>query len=219
VDRLALFNQMLDTGLVPLFYESTSETAIQLLEACVEGGAPVLEFTNRGTQALTVFSALREHIEANQLPISLGVGSVVDLPTAALFVAHGADFVVSPTFNEDIARFCNRRKIAYIPGCATATEISTAEEFGAEIVKVFPGSTVGGPAFVKSVIGPMPWSRIMPTGGVDSTQESVRSWIQAGAACVGMGSKLFKKTDIEAQNYDAVAARMSQVISWISASR
>ena len=121
-----------------------------------------------------------------QNDVILGVGSVPDAPTAALFIASGANFIVSPSLNPEVARLCNRRKIPYLPGCLTPTEIATAEELGVEICKIFPGN-VGGPEFISAVMAPCPWTRLLPTGGVDATEESVNAWIKAGAGCGGHG--------------------------------
>ena len=187
--RLEVTNTLLDVGLVPLFYNGEVDTAIEVISACARGGARALEFTNRGELAYPVFTELVRHFAQADPSIVLGIGSILDAPTAALYLASGANFIVGPSFNPEIARLCNRRKILYMPGCATETEVSTAEEHGAEICKIFPGETVGGPAFVKGVMAPCPWHRLMPTGGVDATEASVSEWIKAGAAAVGMGSK------------------------------
>ncbi len=213
--RLEVYDAFLSTGLVPLFYHDDVTVAEKVVKACVEGGAKVMEFTNRGDKALPVFARLSTFIEERDLPIVLGVGSVVDAPTAALYIAHGANFVVGPVLNPEVARLCNRRKIAYMPGCGTVSEISEAEALGVEIVKVFPGSTLGGPKFIKSVRGPMPWSRIMPTGGVDATEENIKGWIEAGACCVGMGSKLVRKDWVASNNYSAIQETVQQVLAWI----
>jgi len=218
-DRLTVYNRMVSAGLIPLFYEADAGTAIKIADACASGGAPVLEFTNRGENALPVFIALNDYIQKANLPIILGVGSVVDAPTAALFIAHGANFVVGPIFNAEIARLCNRRKIGYIPGCATASEISNAEEAGAEIVKVHPASTLGGPAFVKAILAPMPWSKIMASGGVEPTRENIEAWIKAGAACVGMGGNLIRKEWVALGNFAAVQDTVRSVVGWIKALR
>jgi len=202
-DRMTVYQTMLATRLVPLFYHADPEVARQLLYTCVQGGSQMLEFTNRGDRALAVYQTLDEIIRREKLPIILGVGSIYDAPTAALFIAHGANFVVSPAFNAEIARLCNRRKIAYLPGCATPAEISTAEEYGAEIVKIFPSGALG-PAFLQAVLGPSPWSRLMPTGGVEPREESIRLWRSAGAACIGMGVTLFRQEWLQASNYDAI---------------
>jgi 2-dehydro-3-deoxyphosphogluconate aldolase/(4S)-4-hydroxy-2-oxoglutarate aldolase len=217
--RLDVLNTAIGIGMVPVFYHQDAETAKQIILACAEGGAKVVEFTNRGDFAINVFSELAQYFAKNRKDIILGIGSVVDAPTAALYIANGATFVVGPMLNAEVARLCNRRKIAYMPGCGSVTEISAAEELGVEIVKLFPGSSVGGPAFVKDVLGPCPWTRIMPTGGVDATEASIRSWVEAGVACVGMGSKLVVKEQVAAGNFEAITATAKQVLGWIQAAR
>lgn len=217
--RLEVYNTILQDGLVPLFYQDKAEIALALLQAVYDGGGRVLEFTNRGEKALPVFATLIKHVEEHNIPLIIGVGSVVDAPTAAIFISQGANFIVGPSFNPDIARLCNRRKIAYLPGCGTVTEINTAEEAGVEIVKVFPGETLGGPAFIKAVLGPLPWSRIMPTGGVDARRESVHAWIKAGACCVGMGSNLVKKEWVSSSNYQAISQAVASILAWVKEAR
>lgn len=217
--RLEVVNTLLETGLVPLFYNADVETSIELASACSRGGAKVIEFTNRGELAHPVFTELVKHFAKADPSIILGVGSMVDAPTAALYLAVGANFIVGPSFNPEIAKLCNRRKILYMPGCATETEISTAEEYGAEICKIFPGKTVGGPAFIKGVMAPCPWHRLMPTGGVDATEASVSEWTQAGAAAVGMGTKLFTAQAIKNKDYDSIAKKASDCIDWIKKAR
>ena len=213
--RLEVYDAMISTGLVPLFYQADTGVAQNIAEAFAAGGARLIEFTNRGEKALKVFGFLNEALEAKKSPVILGVGSVIDAPTAALYIAYGANFIVSPVFNPEISKICNRRMIPYLPGCASASEISSAQEMGAEIVKIFPGETVGGPAFIKAILGPMPWSRIMPTGGVEATRESVEKWLKAGAACVGMGSNLTRKEWLASGNYDAMAETVKTVLQWV----
>jgi 2-dehydro-3-deoxyphosphogluconate aldolase / (4S)-4-hydroxy-2-oxoglutarate aldolase len=214
--RLEVLNKMLEVGVVPVFYNGDVEQAKQTVAACSIGGAKCVEFTNRGDGAYQVFVELVSHFAKADPTVILGVGSVIDAPTAAMFIAAGANFVVGPVINADVARLCNRRKVAYSPGCGSASEISEAEELGVEIVKVFPGGEVGGPAFVKAIHGPMPWTRIMPTGGVQATEESVAAWMKGGAACVGMGSDLIKKELVAAGDYAAITAKVIQVIAWVS---
>ena len=217
--RMQVLNAIFDLGLVPVFYHADVETACRVVGACAEGGARVVEFTNRGDFAPEVFRQVAAYV-ARELPdVILGVGSVVDAPTAALYIAYGANFVVGPILNAEVARLCNRRKIAYSPGCGSASEISAAEELGVEIVKVFPGSSVGGPDFVKSVLGPCPWTRIMPTGGVQATEESIRAWFRAGVACVGIGSDMLRKDLIAEGRWDEISALVRQVLAWIRAAR
>jgi 2-dehydro-3-deoxyphosphogluconate aldolase/(4S)-4-hydroxy-2-oxoglutarate aldolase len=217
--RLEVINTLLDTGLIPLFYNAELEASIELASACARGGAKVIEFTDRGEMAYPVFTELVRHFARADASIILGVGSVADAPTAALYLAAGANFIVGPGFNAEIAKVCNRRKVLYIPGCATETEISTAEEYGAEICKIFPGQTIGGPAFIRGVMAPCPWHRLMPTGGVDATEVSISEWIQAGAAAVGMGSKLITAQAIQNRDYDNIARRVSECMGWIKKSR
>jgi 2-dehydro-3-deoxyphosphogluconate aldolase/(4S)-4-hydroxy-2-oxoglutarate aldolase len=216
---MTVLNRILDLGLVPVFYHQSVEVAYRIAAACALGGGQVVEFTNRGDFAPQVFGAIAQRFAKEDPSVILGVGSVVDAPTAALYIAHGANFVVGPVLNPEVARLCNRRKIAYSPGCGSASEIAQAEELGVEIVKVFPGSCVGGPGFVKSVLGPCPWTRIMPTGGVDATEESIRAWFDAGVACVGVGSKLIRKDLVAAGDFASITRNVAQVLAWIRAAR
>jgi 2-dehydro-3-deoxyphosphogluconate aldolase/(4S)-4-hydroxy-2-oxoglutarate aldolase len=218
-DRMTVLNAVLQEGLVPLFYNKNVETAQLIAAAMAMGGGHVLEFTNRGDFAIEVFSALVKHCAQAHPDLIVGTGSVEDAPTAALYIAHGSNFIVGPNFNAEVARVCNRRKIPYVPGCATATEIATAEEWGAEIVKIFPGGTVGGPAFVKAVLGPRPWTRIMPSSGVSPDEENLRGWFQAGAACVGMGSNLVRKEWVQAGNFDAIQQKVTTALDLIRSIR
>ncbi|GAB4437778.1 MAG: bifunctional 4-hydroxy-2-oxoglutarate aldolase/2-dehydro-3-deoxy-phosphogluconate aldolase [Anaerolineae bacterium] len=217
--RLEVLNAMIDLGLIPVFYHKDVEVAKKIVTACAEGGARVIEFTNRGDFAYHVFTELSRHFAAAEPQIMLGVGSVVDAPTAAMYIASGANFVVGPLLNAEVARLCNRRKLAYSPGCGSVSEIAQAEELGVEIVKVFPGSSVGGPGFVKAVLGPCPWTRIMPTGGVDATKESITAWFKAGVACVGMGSNLITKEAVAAGDFEAITRNVAQVLAWIKEAR
>lgn len=213
--RLEVLNTIVETGLVPIFYNASPEITGNVARACAVGGCRLLEFTNRGDLAPEVFKELSRYCSEELPEMILGVGTVLDEATAALYVAYGANFVVSPVFNAAVARFCNRRKIAYVPGCGSVSEISYAEEFGVEIVKVFPGNSVGGPDFVRSILGPLPWARIMPTGGIKATPESITTWFKAGVTAVGIGSDLIQKELLETGNYDAISARTAEVLGWI----
>ena len=217
--RLEVLNTIVQTGLVPVFYHPELEVAKKIAEALAAGGAQTIEFTNRGDFAPWVFKELSEYLAKTNPKIILGVGSVVDAPTAALYIASGVNFVVGPILNPEIARLCNRRKIAYSPGCGSATEIAAAEELGVEIVKVFPGDSVGGPGFVKAILGPCPWTRIMPTGGVETTKESINAWFKAGIAAAGIGSNLVKKEWVAAGDYAAITAKTIEVLAWIREAR
>jgi 2-dehydro-3-deoxyphosphogluconate aldolase / (4S)-4-hydroxy-2-oxoglutarate aldolase len=217
--RLDVINTLLNVGILPLFYHDDVATSIELVKACARGGARLIEFTNRGELAYPVFTELVRHFAKADPTVILGVGSIIDAPTAALYLAAGANFIVGPGLNPEIARLCNRRKIAYLPGCATVTEIAQAEELGVEICKVFPGETVGGPQFIRAVMGPCPWSRLMPTGGVDATEASISEWIKAGATAVGMGSKLISAQVIRDRDFDGLADKTAQCLAWVRAAR
>ncbi len=213
--RLQVLNAMIESGLAPVFYHGDPDVAKKVAGAVADGGARVLEFTNRGDFAYRVFSELVKWCEKEIPDLILGVGSVIDPGTAALYISNGANFIVGPILNADVAKVCNRRKIPYLPGCGSASEISQAEEYGAEICKIFPGAEVGGPAFVKSVLAPMPWTLIMPTGGVETTRESIEKWFRAGVACVGIGSNLISREWVAAGDFKAISNKTAEVLNWI----
>ena len=217
--RLDVTNTLLDTGVLPLFYNGEVETAIELVSACVRGGARTIEFTNRGEMAYPVFTELVKYFAKADPSVILGVGSIIDAPTAALFLSSGANFIVGPSFNPEISRLCNRRKVLYLPGCSTENEITTAEELGAEICKIFPGELAGGPGFISAVMAPCPWHRLLPTGGVDATEASITEWIKAGAAVVGLGSKLISNQAVKDKDYDGIAAKTTQCVGWVQSAR
>jgi len=218
-DRITVLNTMYEVGLVPVFYNKDVEVAKKAAIAVAEGGCRLFEFTNRGDYACHVFTELNQFMAKERPDMILGVGSVCDAPTAGLYIANGTNFVVGPILNSEIARLCNRRKVAYSPGCGSASEVQIAEELGCEFVKVFPGGQVGGPAFVKSVMGPCPWTRIMPTGGVKATRESVTDWINGGAAVLGIGSDLVKKDWIAKGDYASITSLTKDVLGWIKEAR
>jgi 2-dehydro-3-deoxyphosphogluconate aldolase / (4S)-4-hydroxy-2-oxoglutarate aldolase len=213
--RMDVYNTMHETGLVPVFYHGDIELVKAVARACARGGARLIEFTNRGDGAFDVFRELERFCAREAPTLITGAGSIVDAPTAALYVNNGASFVVGPLLNPEVARLCNRRKVAYSPGCATATEISQAEELGCEIVKIFPGDVVGGPDFVRAVKGPCPWVSIMPTGGVDVSEESLGAWFKAGVTCVGVGSNLITKDLLARKDFDGIAKRVEQALALI----
>lgn len=212
--RIEVAQIMHHTGLVPLFYHPDYEVASKVLEACYDGGARVLEFTSRGDFAHEVFNKLSKFVAAELPEMALGVGSVTDAASASLYMQMGAAFVVTPVLREDIARVCNRRKVLWSPGCGSLSEIARAEELGCELVKLFPGGTYG-PGFVKAIRGPQPWTNIMPTGGVEPTEASLKAWMDAGAFCVGMGSKLITKELVKAEQYTQIQQHVTQALNLI----
>jgi 2-dehydro-3-deoxyphosphogluconate aldolase / (4S)-4-hydroxy-2-oxoglutarate aldolase len=213
--RMQVLNAMYDISLVPVFYHGDFETGKNVIAAVSRGGCRLVEFVNRGEHAFEVFSALEMHFRTADPGLILGAGSILDPYTAALYINAGANFVVGPTLNPEVARLCNRRKVPYSPGCGSASEISQAEELGCEICKIFPGEEVGGPKFVSSVLAPMPWTSLMPTGGVDPTQESIAKWIDAGVVAMGMGSKLITAESIQAKDWQAIEDKVRATIAFV----
>lgn len=201
--------------MVPVFYNKDVQTAKMVLKACYDGGVRVFEFTNRGDFAHEVFAEIVKYAAVECPEMALGAGSVVDAPTAALYIQSGACFIVGPMFNPEVARLCNRRMVPYSPGCGTMTEVGNAQEAGCDICKVFPGDVLG-PAFVKSLMAPMPWSKIMVTGGVEPSEENLLSWFRAGVFCVGMGSKLFPADRIKSGDWAYITEKCREALEIIS---
>ena len=214
--KIEVIAQMKSTGMVPVFYHADIEVAKKVMVACYEGGVRVFEFTNRGEFAHEIFAQLSKYVAAHCPDMILGAGSVVDAGTAALYLQLGANFIVGPLFNAGVARVCNRRLVPYIPGCGTVTEIGTAQEAGCDMCKIFPAGEVGGPAFVKSVKAPMPWSMLMVTGGVEPSADNVSAWMKAGVTCVGMGSKLFPKEVVAAQEWQKITEKCKEVLAVVA---
>lgn len=214
--KLQVLGTIAGTGMVPVFYHKDVETARQVLKACYEGGVRAFEFSNRGDFAHEVFGELVK-FAVKELPgMIMGIGSVVDPATAVLYIQLGANFVVGPMFNLDVAHVCNRRMIPYCPGCSTVTEIGEAQEAGCDLCKVFPGDVLG-PGFVKGLRAPMPWSQVMVTGGVKPTREDLEGWFKAGVTCVGMGSNLFPKEVIAAKDWGKISERCRETLDIIKA--
>lgn len=213
--KLQVLDAMISTGMVPVYYNKDAETAKQVVKACYEGGVRAFEFTNRGDFAQEVFAELVKYAAKECPELVLGIGSIVDPATAAMYLQIGANFVVGPLFNPEIAKVCNRRLIPYTPGCGSVSEIGFAQEVGCDLCKVFPAGNVGGPSFIKNIKAPMPWSMIMATGAVEPTEENLSAWFKAGVTCVGMGSNLFPATAIAAKDWQAITALCSTALSII----
>ncbi len=218
IDRLAVLTTILTSGAVPTFTAGDAESAWTVVAGCADGGARAVEFTNRADFGYDTFATLSRRVSRELPDLVLGAGTINDAPTAALFIAAGAQFIVGQTFSADVARLCNRRRVAYIPGCGSATEIAAAEELGCEIVKLFPAAAIDGPAFIRNLHGPSPASKVMPTG-VEASEASMRRWFGAGAACVGVGPSLLPAELIERRDRPAVAERTRELLGWIAEAR
>lgn len=211
-DKLAVLAKMSAAPVVPVFYHKDADTACAVVKACYDGGVRAFEFTNRGDFAHQVFEKVVKYAAEHCPEMAVGVGSVVEPGTAAVYMQLGACFVVGPLFNPEVAKVCNRRGVPYIPGCGTVSEIGAAQECGCEVVKAFPGDVLT-PKFVKGVMAPMPWTRIMVTGGVEPTADNLDAWFKAGAFCVGMGSKLFPKETVAAADWGAITEKCRQCLA------
>ena len=217
-DKIDVLAKMRITGIVPVFYHSNPEIAKQVVKACYDGGVRAFEFTNRGDFAHEVFAEVVKYAAKECPELAVGVGSVVDPATAALYLQLGACFVVGPLFSPEVARVCNRRSVPYTPGCGTVSEVGAAQECGCDLCKVFPGDVLG-PKFVKGLTAPMPWSKLMVTGGVEPTRENISAWFAAGVYCVGMGSKLFPKDKIAAADWQYISDKCAEAIGYAAECR
>ncbi len=218
-NKMQVIATMASTGMVPVFYHKDIEVATNVLKACYDGGVRAFEFTNRGDFAQDVFASLVKFAAKECPDMILGIGSIVDPATAALYIQLGANFVVGPLLNPEVARICNRRLIPYTPGCGSVSEIGFAQEAGCDLCKVFPAGNVGGPSFVKNVLGPMPWSLLMVTGAVEPTEENLTTWVKAGVTCVGMGSNLFPASVLAAKEWNKISDLCRQTLTYIKNAR
>ena len=213
IDTLSVIRS---TGVVPVFYNPDAGLVRKVVKACYDGGIRAFEFTNRGDGAHIVFKDLIPFVREECPGLALGAGTILDAPTAALYIQLGADFIVSPCLLDDVAKLCNRRGVPYSPGCGTVTEIVHAQELGCDLVKVFPAGTVGGPDFVKNVLAPLPWSMIMCTGAVEPDEDNLRAWAASGVTAVGMGSKLFPKDVLQRDDWASISGLCSSCLKWFN---
>ncbi len=213
--KLETLEAMKETKIVPVFFNSDIQTAKNVAKACYEGGIRAFEFTNRGDFAIDIFKELSAYVLDECPGMILGAGTILDSPTAALYIQMGANFIVSPSLDPEVARLCNRHGVPYTPGCGSVTEILNAQELGCDLVKIFPAGSVGGPEFVKDVLAPLPWTMIMATGSVEPTKENLSAWAQSGVTCVGMGSKLFPKEIIKAGEWGKITDLCKTAIEYI----
>ncbi len=183
--KLQVLSRITDSGLVAIVRASDSTEALRIVEACAEGGAAAIEITFTVPGAASLIEKIAPRFIAT--PIVLGAGTVLDAETARIAILAGAQFIVSPCLNSATARMCNRYQIPYLPGAGTIREIVDAMAAGADIVKVFPGETLG-PAFVKAAKAPLPQAQLMPTGGVSI--DNAAQWIEAGSVALGVGGSL-----------------------------
>jgi len=213
--KTVVIQKMRESGMIPVFNHPELDVCKSVVKACYDGGLRTFEFTKRSESAYDVFVELIKFVRAEIPDMLMGVGSIIDAPTTSKFIMAGADFIVSPALVPEMAAECKDHDILWAPGCGTVSEIVQAQKLGADIAKLFPGEQVGGPAFVKAVLGPMPWSLLMPTGGVTPEKENLKAWFDAGVVCVGMGSNLFPKDWIKAGEYHKIAGLVKNTLATI----
>lgn len=201
-----------DVGIVAVVRAESPESAEKIAKACIDGGIPAIEITFTVPGADMVIKALKEKFTRDELIV--GAGTVLDSETARLAILAGAEYIVSPAFDMDTAKLCNRYQIPYMPGCMTITEMIKAMEAGADIIKVFPGSAFG-PSIIKAIKGPLPQAVLMPTGGV--SLDNVAEWIKNGCVAVGVGGKL--TGGAKTGNYDEITATAKEFIKKIKEAR
>lgn len=214
-DKLQVMAKIAAAPMVPVFYHKDAEVAKSVVKACYDGGVRAFEFTNRGDFAHEIFAEVVKFAAKECPEMAIGVGSVVDAGTASLYMQLGACFVVGPLFNPDVAKVCNRRAVPYTPGCGSVSEVGFAQEAGCDLIKIFPGDVLG-PKLVKGLLAPMPWSKLMVTGGVEPTEENLKGWFAAGVYCVGMGSKLFPKDKVAAADWQYVTDKCAEALAVIA---
>ena len=205
------------TGLIPVFNHRDQETAAEVMINAYEAGIRVFEFTNRGSNSSEVFAHLVTVAQGLE-GLVLGIGTIWSAQDAVEFLELGAQFIVSPGLIPEIGHEMNDRQVLWIPGCGTITEVASAIELGAQVVKIFPGNVLGSD-FVKAVKSVLPQVKIMPTGGVKPTAENLSKWFGAGVLCVGMGSQLFSKNLIASGNYAQLQDEISDALSLVRSVR
>lgn len=216
MNKEEILRKIRDIRVMPLFYHDDAGIATEVMKAVFEGGIDLLEFTNRGKNALSVFKKLHEYKSAHYPDAALGIGSIVDAKTAKQYIEEGTDFVVSPLLSKEVIDVCRQSDMLYIPGCSTLTEMRQAELWGAEMVKVFPAEQLGGAAYIKAILGPCPWLSIVVTGGIRATAENLKEWHDAGAEAFGLGSDLISKELILKGNYAGLTEKVKELVRIIN---
>ena len=205
-------------GILPLFFHHSAEVSANVVRTLYKAGIRAIEYTNRGEAALGNFKILKKLQQDELTDLLLGIGTVKTTLEANEFIDSGADFIISPIVNPDVAAIAINNGLIWIPGCMTPSEIHTALNHGASLVKLFPANILG-PAFVSAVKEIFPDLQIMPTGGVEMNQPNITSWFNAGVSAVGMGSKLITKAILESKDYDQLYIDTLQELQYVKAAR
>ncbi len=199
-------------GMLPLFYHADSETCIGIAKTLYDAGVRCIEFTNRGSMALQNFKLLVKQKDQEMKDVMLAAGTIKTAEQARQFIDAGADFLISPFFDMAVCDVAYLNKVSWIPGCMTPTEIQVAEQAGCSMIKLFPGNTLGF-SFMEAIKPLFPGLDFIVTGGVDTSEENIRSWLRAGVCAVGMGSNLISKSILDNRDYTSLHAKTKQAIS------
>lgn len=206
-----VFRKIETSRVLPLFNYADVEVCKSVMQACYNAGVRVFELTNRDEAAYSVFKQLVPYVEKELPELSLGAGTILDAGTAQKFIDAGADFIVAPNLEPLVGEICIKNNVPWIPGCFTPSEMKTAYDLGAEIIKLFPAGSVG-PSYVKHIMGPLPFLKIVVTGGVELDEASLAKWIDSGVFAIGIGSQLFSRQAILNKEYTLLEAKMKSII-------
>ena len=202
-DKNAILQSILDQGILPLFYWDSAEVSIEVTRVLYKAGVRALEYTNRGKAALDNFRALKKAFTIEAPDLYLGIGTIKTADEARAFIEAGADFIVAPIVNPEVAAVAAQSDMLWIPGCMTPTEIHQAQQLQAAVIKIFPANILG-PEFVSSIRELFPGQLFIPTGGVELNKANIDAWFKAGVCAVGMGSKLISKDILKNKQYDVL---------------
>ncbi|HLT42698.1 MAG TPA: hypothetical protein VKZ95_08345 [Sphingobacteriaceae bacterium] len=217
-DKSTVLDLILDQGMLPLFFHPSETITINVARALYDAGVKVLEYTNRGEEALNNFSKLKAEALKSMPDLKLGIGTIKTAEEAQAFIDAGTDFIVAPTINPEVAIKAEENELLWIPGCMTPTEIALAQRHGALLIKIFPANILGT-EFMSSIKDLFPGQAFMPTGGVDLSQENIAGWFKAGVKAVGMGSKLVSKEILKEEQYGLLTKNTQDVLQVIQLSR
>jgi 2-dehydro-3-deoxyphosphogluconate aldolase/(4S)-4-hydroxy-2-oxoglutarate aldolase len=206
-----VLNLIVEQRILPLYFHSDSEISIQILKALYHAGIRIVEYTNRGENAVANFAQLRKMADGELPGLQLGIGTIKNKKEASGFIKKGADFIISPGVVEEVAELADKKGLTWIPGCLTPTEIILAERLGAGLVKLFPGSLLG-PSYIAAIKEIFPDLLFMPTGGVETNEENIRSWFNGGACAVGLGSKLISKSLVDKKDFAGIELLTKQML-------
>ena len=210
---------IVEQRILPLYFHSDLEISKQILKALYQAGIRIVEYTNRGDNAVANFAQLRKLADSELPGLQLGIGTIKNKKVGAAFIKKGADFIISPGVVEEVAELADKKDLTWIPGCLTPTEIILAERLGAGLIKLFPGSLLG-PSYLAAMKEVFPDLLFMPTGGVETNEENLKSWFNGGACAVGLGSKLISKSLLAAKDYTGIESstkRMLQLVQILKA--